>query len=549
MKTILFRLLPLLIILLFSLWGMKALFHPGFFTSHDGWHIVARLYHYDVATRDIQIPPRWIGNLLFGFGYPLYIFSYHLPWIMAEPLILTGISVFDSIKIIFFITYFLSGILMFVLLNELTKSSLASLLGALLYLFTPYRFATVLVRANMGEAVSFAFVPLIFLGILRLSRKITFNNIIVTGIGYAGVFLSHVMIVFLIIPLIISFSLFYFFIYPKPRRLFYAIVCQLLIGIGLSAFYLFPVIYYKPITVFKELYSELYLNHFTPLHRLFYSPWGYAAIGEPGEMSRQIGLINWSVVILGFTFIIFFVLTKKVKKIFFIVVLLINFVFLVFMMTKNSLFVWDLIEKLTLIDFPWRFLSIITFITSMIGAYIVSLINNKYIKITVFILLAYGILYTSRNYLRVNQYTDFPLWVYVSSEQSTNTDDEYLPLWVDRKIARKENTPLVDDTSVPIENIIRKSNMISFSYIAETETKINIQHMYFPGWQNYIDGKSNKITKDSYGRISVLLPQGAHTAEFRYIPTLIMRMGDLTTMITICTIIIISIRMKMKRLL
>lgn len=36
----------LLTILLFSLIGMEALFHPGLFTAHDIWHQVVRLYYY-----------------------------------------------------------------------------------------------------------------------------------------------------------------------------------------------------------------------------------------------------------------------------------------------------------------------------------------------------------------------------------------------------------------------------------------------------------------------------------------------------------------------
>ncbi|MBI4033251.1 MAG: hypothetical protein HY377_01945, partial [Candidatus Blackburnbacteria bacterium] len=55
--------IPLVLILTFSVIGMKALFHPDLFTAHDIWHQVARLYHYQSAAFGGQFPPYWISNL------------------------------------------------------------------------------------------------------------------------------------------------------------------------------------------------------------------------------------------------------------------------------------------------------------------------------------------------------------------------------------------------------------------------------------------------------------------------------------------------------
>ena len=76
--------LIIFLITVLSVFVLKDLFKPYFYTSHDGIHQVVRLYYFDQALRDGQIPPRWAGGLLNGFGYPLFIFSYHLPWLMAE---------------------------------------------------------------------------------------------------------------------------------------------------------------------------------------------------------------------------------------------------------------------------------------------------------------------------------------------------------------------------------------------------------------------------------------------------------------------------------
>ncbi|KKS45471.1 MAG: hypothetical protein UV09_C0037G0003 [Candidatus Gottesmanbacteria bacterium GW2011_GWA2_42_18] len=76
--------LILLFILVASAFTLKDLYKPGFYTSHDGPHQIVRFYYYDQLLREGQFPPRWVGGLNYGFGYPLFIFSYHLPWVLAE---------------------------------------------------------------------------------------------------------------------------------------------------------------------------------------------------------------------------------------------------------------------------------------------------------------------------------------------------------------------------------------------------------------------------------------------------------------------------------
>lgn len=113
---------PVLIILIFSLVGIKALFYPGLYSAHDIWHQVARFYHYSKAVSDGQIPPYWIGNLANGYGYPLFFFSYHLPWILGLPFLGLGISIPETLKILFVFSYILSGIFMYLLVNGILKT-------------------------------------------------------------------------------------------------------------------------------------------------------------------------------------------------------------------------------------------------------------------------------------------------------------------------------------------------------------------------------------------------------------------------------------------
>src|SRR3989338_7146703 len=93
--------LVLFFLVISSLFTLKDLFLPGFYTSHDGPHQVVRAYYYHELIQEGQFPPRYVGMLNYGFGYPLFIFSYHMPWLIAELFRFLGFGVIPAIKMTF----------------------------------------------------------------------------------------------------------------------------------------------------------------------------------------------------------------------------------------------------------------------------------------------------------------------------------------------------------------------------------------------------------------------------------------------------------------
>ncbi|KKP60013.1 MAG: hypothetical protein UR52_C0001G0093 [Candidatus Gottesmanbacteria bacterium GW2011_GWA1_34_13] len=526
------NILAILFLTIVSLFAMRALIHFGFYTSHDGWHIVTRLYYFDAIVRDGQIPVRFSANLLNGFGYPLFIFSYHLPWIIAEPLMLAGLNVFDAIKAVFILTYIMSGIFMYFWLSQVFGKK-AGLLGAFVFLFTPYRFVNIFVRANIGEAVSFMTYPLIFWSIYNLSLKKSFKWVCIGAFGLVGAMLSHIMVIFLFFLPLILYAVHLFFKTKNKIIFIIQISIMVFLSIGVSAYYLFPAIYYKPITVFADTYKQLYANHFTPISKLLYSPWGYGALGTPGEMSRQIGIAIWLINIISIPLIIFQFLKKIDRKTIFVpLICLITFSISLFFLTKISISIWKMGENFALIDFPWRFLAVTTFFGSLLTGWVVfSLRKSKYQIIFMAIFLGL-IFYTNRNHVRVNQYTDIPLSLYIDSELTTNTDDEYLPKWVSREYAKKKQ-PLITNQDITMTNLTRNSKEIIFDINSQKQTELQISQMWFPGWQALVNGEKIDIGKSSFGGMTINVPQGKSHINLEYGSSEIMNIGNILTIISL----------------
>jgi len=283
-------------ILLFSILGMKALFHPGLFTAHDIWHQVVRFYYYSLTVSDGQFPPFWTDQLANRFGYPLYSFSYHLPWMVGLILSRMGLDIFSTIRGLFIISYIASGITMFILVNSLLKNRLSALLSSLLYLWLPYHFLIIFVGGSMGTSFIFPFLPLVFLGIHLMGEKSRLG-IPILAISFSGIALSQVMNLAFLAPIILIFSIWKFNNTSSKFLFIKNIAFGITLGIFISAFYLIPATFYKQNTRFhtEQGIGKIYERNFINFRQLIYSKWGFSPIinnAKNEEISFQLGNRN-----------------------------------------------------------------------------------------------------------------------------------------------------------------------------------------------------------------------------------------------------------------
>ena len=544
-------LIAIIILLVIGMWGSRALFKNGFYTSHDGWHQVARLYHFDQLIKVGQIPPRHSFDLLFGNGYPLFIFSYHAPWILAEPLLLAGVSIFDAIKWVFIIVFTMSAVTMFLWQRKLW-GDLGGFVAGIFYIWAPYRFSTTLVRAALGEATSFVFIPLLFYSLHRLSTNSKSKfPIIIGAIGLAGFVLSHSMVVFLLGTLV--FSYLGFLIYTCGNRIAYIknIVAMFVLGSLLSAYYVIPAFVYQPITVFKDVQRMFFQQQFLSLKDLLYSSWGYAAsFTGVGQMSLQLGIGQWLSVFISMNIFIyiFFSHRKELLKrqVQLALIFFANFILLAFMTTPYSKGVWEGLRNYIPIDFPWRLLSILTLLSATLSGFIVGYTSGRIKKITLFVLL-FVCFYTTRNYQRVNQYTQVPLSLYIASERTTNTFDEYLPRWARISEVTKENRiPYETDSSVVITHLQQNAREVSLKALSSGSASFILKNIYFPGMKLFINNRATLFSYKENGYINFKIPPGESEIELKMLQTSPEILGNMLTLLGIILLLIILIRESMK---
>jgi len=534
-------------IIVLSVFALRDLLKPGYFTSHDGIHQVPRLYYFDQAIRDGQIPPRWAGGLLDGFGYPLFIFSYQMPWFIAEPIHLLGFSIFDSIKLTFILGFLFSGITMFYL-QKLLFGRFAAFVGTIIYLFAPFRFSNIFVRAAIGDATIFIFPPLLLLALLKIKERKQINLIWISlgAIALSGMLLSHAMVAVFYF-LCFALYIFYTILLSHNRKIiFTSSIILLLLAFCLSGYYLIPSFWERNLTRFVEIMGPVHIgNKFISLSKLIYSPWGYGTVDAyEGAMSLQVGIAQWFVAFIAAIILIKSIIKKGKAKysdgIFFLCI----FILSIILMLKISLPFWKVLSNIVIVDFPWRILSLTVFSVSILAGFAISMVHSKVFKFVIALIFLTLAFYANRNHLRINQSLDWPLDFYLKLEKTTNTYDEYTPKWVQSEAIKKFTTKVESAITGAKINIDKnKSNYLSFVFDAPADGVVRINTVYYPGWQVFVDGKRTEVSYGS-GLIEFQVKKGKSKVVSQFTETPLRQFSNLLTAAAIGFIILSFMKYK-----
>lgn len=541
----------IIFLFVFSVFTLKdLLLQPAFYTSHDGIHQVVRLYYFNQLVSEGQIPPRWVGDLLNGFGYPLFNFSYQLPWLIAEPLVMLGFSIFDSIKFTFLLGYIFSGIFMYLFQKEM-YGRWPAVVGAILYLYAPYRFSNIFVRGAIGDATSFIFPPLLFLSLFKIKNpdKKLYFWIGLGAIALSGLLLSHAMVFFFYIVSILVYILFSL-IFVKSKKIFILSAFSLIIlGFAISAYYFIPSLIERDWTMFDSIMGPAFIgNTFVSLRNLFYSPWGYGTIdAKEGAMSLQVGFAQWITVILTIISLSIIILKKKLSEknllfsdtCFFIILFLVT----IFVMQPASLFFWKIISKYVVVDFTWRILAVTVFSSSVLAGFVVKKMN-KFLIVSVFLIIL--ALYSNRNHLRINQVLDWPMDLYLKLELTTNSNNEYVPKWVNMAKVKKKWSQKVEftDNEAEITILNNRSNYIDFVVNAKKQGLAKINTVYYPGWKVWVDGKAREIIHEPSGLMEIELFPGTYKVVAKFTETPLRKISDLVSITAIILVIPMFVKIK-----
>lgn len=565
-------LLDLLLLLIITIPTFTSLINNQYFTIHDNQHVV-RLYLLDQGIKQGYLYPRWVDQLSFGFGDPLFNFYPPLVYYLAEVFHLTGFSLIWSVKLIFILGFLTGGLSMFWLVKEYL-GRLAGFLGATIYNYFFYHAINAYVRGALSEFFAMSLVPLVLLFFHRLSKDINLKNSLWFAVTLALVFLSHQLVALPLVIFLFLYLVYYLLIIKKERWQFFRFLSfGGLLGLGLSAFYWLPMFIEKNYTFIDQELGG-YKQHYIDPYQFWYSPWGFGGSvkGLGDGMSFQLGKIPILIFFVSTClFIVYWFRFKKVdqslKQLLFFVFL---FVFSLFMATNYSSFIWDNFPLLWNLQFPWRFMVFTAIFISLVGSYSVYFLTKlltknsrlKFILVFVVVFFVSLTIFKYQKYFQPQAYLNVTDKDLTTIEEITWTQSKTVVHFIPKGAKAKKNQYGVyvldiDKKDLPkqiyeiksghdeVKILENKFADKKFIIDAKTPTKFQLNTFNFPGWNVYLDNRKQPINDNNdYKLISLTIPKGEHELKFLFQNTPIRILANI---ISIASLIIIFIYIVKKK--
>lgn len=567
------NILVFILIISVGLLASRTLIQGGYFPMHDDLQMMRQL-ELEKCFKDWQIPCRWVPDMGYGFGYPLFNFYPPLPYLVGEVLRIVGFAFTATAKTLFLLSLVLSGVSMYILAREFW-GRLGGILSAIFYVWAPYHAVDVYVRGAMNESWALVFLPLILWASYKLisngrvlprvslpasarsAARVSvtlsrvspaLNWIVVLTLSWTALLLSHNVIMLIFAPVFVLWVLLWLWQEKSWRKIF-PLGFSGIWALGLAAFFTLPVVLEQKLVqveTLKQGYYE-YIAHFATVKQLFTSQfWGYgpSVWGTTDGMAFPIGQIHWILaLVIGALGLLGWLGRRKINS---YLLLTLYFMLIVgfaaaFMSHSRSTFIWQAFPFLAIVQFPWRFLTIVILAFSfLLGAIAVFLGGGKKWAGFLVILLGAGVIIWNFNYFRVERIGPVTDQEKFSGEawrlQQTAGIYDYLPKTtkIAPQSARKEAVEIASGSGT-IKEVKQGTNWIKFKIeVTSSESTVRINIFQFPNWKVFIDGKQTQITtnNDELGRIHIKVGLGDHKIEARLFNTPVRTAGNLISLVS-----------------
>lgn len=556
----------IILVIVLSFFAVKPLFSEGFFRVHDDTQ-VARVYEMKTALADGMFPVRWVPDLGYNYGYPIFNFYGPLAYYVGGIFNLLGFDSLIATKIMIGLGTLLAGIFMYLLAKEFW-GKIGGIVAAMLYMYAPYHALNIYVRGAIGELWAYGFLPLAFLALYKIFENVTKKTdsksktksqsnvwywIAAAALGYCAIVVSHNLTAMMVTPFLFGFAI---LLYSIARFKFqtiksFFILLSFLLGILLAGFYWLPVLFEMQYTNVLSVVGggSDYKDHFLCLSQLWESQWGFAG-SAPGcldGMSFKIGKLH---ILLATLSLIPLYIYRRQKRVRFAILLSILIaVFSIFLTSQFSKFIWDSIPHMAFFQFPWRFLLLITFCLSFLGGAIFVLLQKKStVQIAAGIVIIAAIIVFNGKLFAPDKIYEKTAKDFTSKEELTwdisLISDEYMPKGFQKPVSIKDvpKQKLTENKNIKVISYSEKTTIIKAEIEAVKQTEVLLSVAYFPGWHVYIDNKQQEFKYFKKGLL-VNVPQGKHTLEIIYTQTPIEMLGNalsLTGVIVLLAGIILS---------
>lgn len=456
-----------------------------------------------------EFTPKWGEADNRGFGsagvrfYPPLTY-----WVLGAAFVFTN-SWYDSLWITILLWMIVASCGAYFLGKEWLPPGYA-LFAAALYAVIPYHLVQVFQAFLLAEFTASAILPFCFLFALRTVRDGLWRNALLFSAAFGGLILSHIPSA---IIGTLSLGIFILLILERPTlaRSIGRFTSAAALSLFASSFYWLRLItelqWIKHNTT--QFYSEGAYNYAKFLFPMF--------LGDKDAYSSQL-LWVWDLVIvqtflISLPVILMIVLRKRGRETIdrHILALVFTGLFAFLMMSVASKPLWDNISILQKIQFPWRWLSVASFIVSLTFPIALHYFINRRPVLTRMVAYPMALLLLSVAILDLTQIIipSGPVSRQHLEKRMESLDDEpgcecWWPVWAKNEALEHQEKILSIDRAFEIISWQRTSR--AFKVDAGQPIDVRVSTFYYPYWKAIVNGKEVVIGKDTDGTMLIPLP-------------------------------------------
>ncbi|GFE58403.1 6-pyruvoyl-tetrahydropterin synthase-related protein [Geobacter sp. AOG1] len=497
---------------------LPLIIHQSLPYSHD---MLFHVFQADQFTRGIaggSLYPRWMADANEGLGSPTFIFYAPFSYYIVAMIHSVVPSFRESMTIAIWFSFFLSGLAMYTAMRK-TCGKHASLLSAIIYQILPFHLLDLYARGTFAELYAYAWGPLVFLSLQQIRvTKYPFWPVIVLGTSFAGLILTHLVTGFMLACATGIYILF-FSIRDKDWRFTIFSTFGLIVGFGITSFYLIPVIFERAYVHIDFIttcvicdYTNNFLFDWKNISGFFY---------QQLHMTVAIELVLISL-IASQSLKTFKTNDQQARQeLLFSVLFILSF----FLTTPLSTPIWQFMPGFPSLQFPWRWILLMElFLCVTIAIYFNRMQFSKCrMYLITFIPLAIvsaTIIYkASLFHKELIPSLENPIL-----ESQYAIAWEYIPIWASAprqtimNCGKEKMEVISGNAAVSITKWLPE---LRKGYIdASSSSKIKVSTFFYPGWKLFVDGKETPLSiQDQSGLMVFDVPQGRHDVAITFTDT------------------------------
>ncbi|MDD3417306.1 MAG: hypothetical protein PHY47_25495 [Lachnospiraceae bacterium] len=467
------------------------------------------------AILDKQFPAMIYPNSNNGFGVLGFVYP-NLFLLFSAGLRLCNVSMVTSYQSLLIMINIATAAVTYYSAKTITKSNDAALMACIIYMLSPYRLNDLYIRASLGEVIAMIFLPIVIAGIYHifLGDKKKWYLLV---IGYSGVVQSHMLSCIFVTMISVIMGILLFKHLLMEKRIF-ALAKAITAFLIINGWYIIPVyIFTKSAVGLNRIQNtDFYEDAVFPGQLLMTKASTFTTLsvgdGIGQEMQLSIGIMCGIVLLLG----VFYLLhnrkqEQKAEKIVHLLMVSLMVLCGVMLFASTTIFPWKALSKIAFISklmstiqFPFRFLSIVTVSLALICGLVIENTDmlRKYKKELMVVLIIVGMVGA---YEIMDGYLQEE--VYITKTSGGFTEFELSEYWPD---GTKSET--FEDTSywvsgAEITYYQKEGTKLEFFYDAAQEGAfIQLPLLYYPGYRAKLsDGETLKVVRGEENRVCVAL--------------------------------------------